>query len=46
MARANVLLLFAARRLLTAVPVLLGVVFLVMLTIELIPGDAVTLMLG
>ena len=27
-------------------PVLLGVVFVVMLTIELIPGDAVTLMLG
>jgi peptide/nickel transport system permease protein len=34
------------RRLLLAVPVLLGVVFLVMLTVELIPGDAVALMLG
>jgi peptide/nickel transport system permease protein/oligopeptide transport system permease protein len=32
--------------LLLAVPVLLGVIFAVMLTLELIPGDAVTLMLG
>ena len=37
---------FAFRRLLLAVPVLLGVLFVVMLTIELIPGDAVALMLG
>jgi ABC-type dipeptide/oligopeptide/nickel transport system permease component len=37
---------FALRRLLLAVPVLLGVLFVVMLTIELIPGDAVALMLG
>jgi peptide/nickel transport system permease protein len=40
------LLVFALRRLLLAVPVLLGVVFLVMLTVELIPGDAAALMLG
>ncbi len=40
------MLTFVARRLLLAVPVLLGVVFVVMLTIELIPGDAVALMLG
>jgi peptide/nickel transport system permease protein/oligopeptide transport system permease protein len=39
-------LTFVVRRLLLAVPVLLGVIFAVMLTIELIPGDAVTLMLG
>jgi ABC-type dipeptide/oligopeptide/nickel transport system permease component len=39
-------LIFVARRLLLAVPVLLGVVFVVMLTVELIPGDAVALMLG
>jgi peptide/nickel transport system permease protein len=39
-------LTFVARRLLLAIPVLLGVVFVVMLTIELIPGDAVALMLG
>jgi len=37
---------FILRRLLLAVPVLLGVVFVVMLTIDLLPGDAVTLMLG
>jgi ABC-type dipeptide/oligopeptide/nickel transport system permease component len=37
---------FALRRLLLAIPVLLGVLFVVMLTIELIPGDAVALMLG
>jgi ABC-type dipeptide/oligopeptide/nickel transport system permease component len=37
---------FFLRRLLLAVPVLLGVIFAVMLTIELIPGDAVQLMLG
>ena len=40
------MLTFAVRRLLLAVPVLLGVLFVVMLTIELIPGDAVALMLG
>jgi len=34
------------RRLLLAVPVLLGVVFVVMLTVDLLPGDAVSLMLG
>jgi ABC-type dipeptide/oligopeptide/nickel transport system permease component len=39
-------LTFALRRLFLAVPVLLGVIFVVMLTIELIPGDAVALMLG
>jgi peptide/nickel transport system permease protein/oligopeptide transport system permease protein len=39
-------LTFLIRRLLLAVPVLLGVVFVVMLTVELIPGDAVALMLG
>jgi ABC-type dipeptide/oligopeptide/nickel transport system permease component len=39
-------LTYVARRLLLAVPVLLGVVFVVMLTVELIPGDAVALMLG
>ena len=37
------MLTFIARRLLLAVPVLLGVVFVVMLTVELIPGDAVAL---
>ena len=40
------MLTFIARRLLLAIPVLLGVVFVVMLTIEMIPGDAVALMLG
>src|SRR5947209_11671675 len=40
------LLTFVPRRLLLAVPVLLGVIFVVMLTIDLLPGDAVTLMLG
>ena len=40
------MLTFVARRLLLAIPVLLGVVFVVMLTVELIPGDAVALMLG
>jgi len=39
-------LTFVLRRLLLAVPVLLGVIFAVMLTLELIPGDAVALMLG
>lgn len=37
---------YLLRRMLQAVPVILGVVFAVMLTIELIPGDPVTLMLG
>ena len=41
-----VVLTFVIRRLLLAVPVLLGVVFVVMLTVQLIPGDAVQLMLG
>jgi peptide/nickel transport system permease protein len=40
------MLTFTLRRLLLAVPVLLGVVFVVMLTVDLLPGDAVTLMLG
>jgi peptide/nickel transport system permease protein len=40
------MLTFVLRRLLLALPVLLGVVFVVMLTIDLLPGDAVTLMLG
>ncbi|MGH7320132.1 MAG: ABC transporter permease [Candidatus Rokuibacteriota bacterium] len=40
------MLTFVLRRLLLAIPVLLGVIFVVMLTIELIPGDAVMLMLG
>ncbi len=40
------MLTFVVRRLLLALPVLLGVTFVVMLTVELIPGDAVTLMLG
>jgi peptide/nickel transport system permease protein len=37
---------FVLRRLLLAIPVLLGVVFVVMLTVDLLPGDAVALMLG
>ena len=37
---------FLVRRLIAAVPVLLGVVFAVMLTLELIPGDPVLVMLG
>ena len=40
------MLTFVVRRLLLAVPVLLGVVFVVMLTVDLLPGDAVSLMLG
>jgi peptide/nickel transport system permease protein len=40
------MLTFVVRRLLLAVPVLLGVVFVVMLTIDLLPGDVVSLMLG
>jgi ABC-type dipeptide/oligopeptide/nickel transport system permease component len=40
------MLAFIARRLLLAIPVLLGVVFVVMLTIDLVPGDPVALMLG
>src|SRR5215510_15339549 len=40
------MLTFVLRRLLLAVPVLLGVVFVVMFTVDLLPGDAVTLMLG
>jgi ABC-type dipeptide/oligopeptide/nickel transport system permease component len=37
---------FLIRRLLAAVPVLLGVVLLIMATIDLIPGDPAALMLG
>jgi len=40
------LLIFVLRRLLLTVPVLLGVLFVVMLTMDLIPGDPVQLMLG
>ena len=40
------MLIFALRRLLLTIPVLLGVLFVVMLTMELIPGDPVALMLG
>jgi len=40
------MLLYTLRRLLLAIPVILGVIFAVMLTLELIPGDPVTLMLG
>ena len=40
------MLIYLLRRLLQSVPVVLGVIFAVMLTIELIPGDPVTLMLG
>jgi ABC-type dipeptide/oligopeptide/nickel transport system permease component len=40
------MLTFIVRRLLLAVPVLLGVMFVVMLTVDLLPGDAVSLMLG
>ncbi len=37
---------YLTRRLLSTVPVLLGVIFVVMLTTSLIPGDPVALMLG
>jgi peptide/nickel transport system permease protein/oligopeptide transport system permease protein len=37
---------FLARRLVATVPVLLGVIFLVTVTIDLIPGDPAALMLG
>jgi peptide/nickel transport system permease protein len=40
------MLIFVVRRLLLTVPVLLGVLFVVMLTMDLIPGDPVQLMLG
>jgi peptide/nickel transport system permease protein len=40
------MLIFVVRRLLLTIPVLLGVLFVVMLTMELIPGDPVALMLG
>ena len=40
------MLIFVLRRLLLTIPVLLGVLFVVMLTMELIPGDPVALMLG
>jgi len=37
---------YAIRRILLAIPILLGVVFVVLLSMELIPGDPVALMLG
>ena len=40
------MLVFVVRRLLLTIPVLLGVIFVVMLTLDLIPGDPVALMLG
>jgi ABC-type dipeptide/oligopeptide/nickel transport system permease component len=40
------MLVFVVRRLLLTIPVLLGVLFVVMLTLDLIPGDPVALMLG
>jgi peptide/nickel transport system permease protein len=40
------MLIFAVRRLLLTIPVLLGVLFVVMLTMDLIPGNPVALMLG
>jgi ABC-type dipeptide/oligopeptide/nickel transport system permease component len=39
-------LTFVVRRLLLTIPVLLGVLLVVMLTLDLIPGDPVALMLG
>lgn len=40
------MLLYTLRRFLQAVPILLGVVFIVMVSMEFIPGDPVRLMLG
>ena len=40
------MLKFIFKRLLLAIPTILGVIFIVMLTIELVPGDPVELMLG
>jgi peptide/nickel transport system permease protein len=40
------MLTFVARRFLLTIPVLLGVLLVVMLTLDLIPGDPVALMLG
>jgi ABC-type dipeptide/oligopeptide/nickel transport system permease component len=40
------MVIFILRRLLLTIPVLLGVLFVVMLTLDLIPGDPVALMLG
>lgn len=40
------MLKFITKRLLLAIPTILGVIFIVMLTIELVPGDPVELMLG
>ncbi|MBW7881388.1 MAG: ABC transporter permease [Caldilineaceae bacterium] len=40
------MLRYIITRLLTIIPVLLGIVFVVMLTLDLIPGDPVALMLG
>ena len=40
------MLTYAIRRILLAIPILLGVVLIVLLSMELIPGDPVALMLG
>jgi peptide/nickel transport system permease protein len=40
------MLAYTTRRLLQAVPILLGVVFIVMVSLDFIPGDPVRLMLG
>jgi len=40
------MLTYAIRRILLAIPILLGVVLVVLLSMELIPGDPVALMLG
>ena len=37
---------YIIKRLLLAVPTILGVIFIVMLTIEMVPGDPVMLMIG
>ena len=37
---------YLVRRLVSTIPVILGVIFVIMLTVELIPGDPVALMLG
>jgi peptide/nickel transport system permease protein len=37
---------YIIKRLLLAIPTIFGVIFIVMLTIELVPGDPVELMLG
>lgn len=40
------MLVYVIRRILMAVPILLGVVLVVLLTMEIVPGDPVALMLG